>query len=74
MPDYIRNFVLLQETFQLESIGQNHKSLQRLRYVSLLYFSLDLITKYATFFGPHKSGNQLFKEYCERHICKCTEF
>lgn len=38
MPDYIRNFVPLQETFQLESIGQNPKSLQHPRYVSLLYF------------------------------------
>lgn len=40
MPDYIRNFVLLQETFQLESIGQNLKSLQHLRYVTLLYFGV----------------------------------
>jgi len=72
MPDYIRNFVLLQETFQLESIGQNPKSLQHPRYVSLIYF--DLTTEYTKFFGHHKNGNHLFKEYRECGICECTEF
>lgn len=68
MPDYIRNFVLLQETFQLESTGQNPKSLQRLKYVSLLY-SRDLVTSYLKNMGDAMSANALNSNPLKVTIC-----
>lgn len=68
MPDYIRNFVLLQETFQLESTGQNPKSLQRLKYVSLLY-SRDLVTSYLKNIGDAMSANALNSNPLKVTIC-----
>lgn len=68
MPDYIRNFVLLQETFQLESTGQNPKSLQRLKYVSLLY-SWDLVTSYLKNMGDAMSANALNSNPLKVTIC-----
>lgn len=70
MPDYIRNFVLLQETFQLESTGQNPKSLQRLKYVSLLY-SRDLVTSYLKNMGDAMSANALNSNPLKVTICWC---
>lgn len=68
MPDYIRNFVLLQETFQLESTGQNAKSLQHLKYVSLLY-SRDLVTSYLKNIGDAMSANTLNSNPLKVTIC-----